>query len=263
MQDDFASGSLQHLLALAGVVAVALLAGQAGRVAWLRRDGLLLPRVVLAVVLAACYSLFSMYNVLVWQVPLRECLPLHLCDMVLIAACVALVRRKQAAYEFTYFYGLGGTTQALLTPELASGFPSFEFLAFFGAHGGIVAALSLLTFGCGLRPRPGAWRWIVAAGYAYLIVVGLANALLGTNYGYLCAKPDDPSLLDYLGPWPWYLVSLQAIGLALIFLLYRLAKMLHTRSPSRDKFVQADRFDSAWADRATVNRSREEWENHG
>lgn len=254
MMDEFASGSLQHLLALAGVGAMAVLAAQAGRVAWLGRGGLVIPRVALAAGLASCYLAFAAYNVLIWRLPLRECLPLHLCDMVLIAACVALARRHQAAYEFTYFYGLGGTTQALLTPELASGFPSVEFLAFFGAHGGILVALSLLTFGCGLRPRPGAWRWIVAAGYAYLLCVGLANMVLGTNYGYLCAKPDDASLLDYLGPWPWYLISVQALGLALIFVLDRLAKLLHTGGLTREISGDAGPPGRPEGSRAAANR---------
>ena len=215
------------ILALVCILGAVLLAASVGLASGRARQRLLLPRLVLAFGLSASYGAFVLHNLVVWRIPVRECLPLHLCDLVLIAAIVALVSRNQAAYEFTYFYGLGGTTQALLTPELASGFPTLEYFAFFAAHGGILVALALLTMGNGLRPRAGAWRWIIPAGYAYLILVGAANAALGTNYGYLCAKPDDPSLLDYLGPWPWYLVSLQIIGITMIIALDRLAKTLH------------------------------------
>lgn len=53
----------------------------------------------------------------------------------------------------------------------------------------------------------------------YALVVGAVNANWGWNYGYLCRKPSGPSLLDYLGPWPWYLLSLELVALAMFLLL--------------------------------------------
>lgn len=29
----------------------------------------------------------------------------------------------------------------------------------------------------------------------------VANVMTGANYEYLCRAPDDPSILDALGPW--------------------------------------------------------------
>jgi uncharacterized membrane protein YwaF len=53
----------------------------------------------------------------------------------------------------------------------------------------------------------------------YAVTVGLLNALLGTNYGFLCAKPPTASLMDYIGPWPWYVGSLWLLGLVFYFVL--------------------------------------------
>ena len=45
------------------------------------------------------------------------------------------------------------------------------------------------------------------------------NKVLGTNFGFASRPPDNPSLIDHLGPWPWYLFSMQAIAVCIFLLL--------------------------------------------
>jgi hypothetical integral membrane protein (TIGR02206 family) len=139
-------------------------------------------------------------------------LPLHLCDVAAFAAAVGLLWRKTLAAELAYFFGLAGTLQGLLTPNLAYDFPHPRYFSFFLTHSSVVIAAATLVFGIGLRPR--AWAVLRMMGWLsmYAVVVGMANAALGTNYGFLCAKPTVTSALDLLGPWPDYIAGIGVVA---------------------------------------------------
>ncbi len=53
-----------------------------------------------------------------------------------------------------------------------------------------------------------------------LIPVSVVNMLTGGNYMFLARKPDTASLLDLLGPYPWYLLALEGVALLIFVLLY-------------------------------------------
>jgi hypothetical integral membrane protein (TIGR02206 family) len=54
----------------------------------------------------------------------------------------------------------------------------------------------------------------------YMALVAPINIALGTNYMYLFEKPKEATLMDFLGPWPWYILGLEAVGTALFFIMY-------------------------------------------
>jgi len=163
----------------------------------------------------------------------RYALPLELCHWVMIAVVISLWRPSRLLSEIAYFWGTAGTLQATLTPDIYSSFPNWEFIFFFWSHGGILLAILFLFVGQDFRPRPGSVLRMMVAINAYAVAVGTFNALTGCNYGYLCSKPCMPSLLDYLGPWPWYLVSLELVALISFFVLdfpWRIHRRRHSSS---------------------------------
>ena len=146
-------------------------------------------------------------------------LPFQLCDAAIFISALALWSRRQILVEVTYFWGLAGTSQAILTPEPLQHFPSFLFIQYYVAHGGVVAAALFLVVGLRQWPRRRAVTWVVGLTIVYAAFVGLLDALTGANYMFLRAKPGSATLLDLLGPWPWYIGSAALIGIVLFLIL--------------------------------------------
>jgi hypothetical integral membrane protein (TIGR02206 family) len=142
-------------------------------------------------------------------------LPLQLCDVVAFVAAAALWFRNPLLVELTYFWGLAGTANGLISPDVADQFPSYSFLQYFIAHGAIVAAALLLVLGLRITPRQGAGARVMALTLALVAADAGANLLTGGNYMYLRHTPDVPNLLDVMGQWPWYIVWAAALALAL------------------------------------------------
>lgn len=148
-------------------------------------------------------------------------LPLQLTDIVTVVAAVALWTRRPLAFELTYFWGLAGSLQAVLTPSLDAdeGFPSFFYWHFFITHSGVVVAALFLAFGVGSSARPDAVPRVFLATAAWAGVAAVGNLATGGNYMFLRERPDSTSLLDYMGPWPWYIAGAALLALLLFGLL--------------------------------------------
>ena len=147
-------------------------------------------------------------------------LPMHLCDWAAIACIVTLLFPNQRTYEVAYFWALSATLQATLTPELALGWPDWRFVVFFGFHCGVIAAVLYMTLGMRMRPYPASLPRVIGWTVVYGLAAGLVDWTFGVNFGFLRAKSRDPSVLDMLSPWPWYIAELVPIALAFILLLY-------------------------------------------
>jgi len=159
----------------------------------------------------------------------RYDLPLQLTDAVSVVSVLALVTRRRALVELTWFWAMSASLQATVTPDLSRTFPSVYYFTYFGYHDGAVAAALLLVVGCGIYPRRGraVRAFALAAGWAAL--AGVADLILDANYMYLRSAPAHSSLLALLGPWPWYVLGGAAIGLLMVVALDWVAAALRRR----------------------------------
>ncbi len=195
-----------HVCALAAVAVVASAAALALR--RVGRTGALAIRWALALAIVVALGAEIGRGAIEGWLTLEALVPLHLCDAALLLAVVGLLWPRQGLVEMLYFWTFGATFAAMAFPDLAVGFPRWEFVVFFGLHGLVIVAATALVFGMGLTPRRGAALRVFAVTNALRASSwGWSTWRCGTNYLYLCAKPSNPTLLDCFGPWPVYISS--------------------------------------------------------
>jgi hypothetical integral membrane protein (TIGR02206 family) len=212
----FEPWSWPHLAILAAIPVAAT------ALAWMARNSLRSARVI-----RLTLGWGILVNELIWYVhciqqglfhPPRG-IPLELCDLTLWLSVFSLLTLSRGTFNVAYYWALAGSTMALLTPDLAAALPSYPAVEFFAAHGAVVAGILYLVWSGTARPRPGSWVRAFMWLNFYAIALGIFNKVFATNYGYLCQKPAHPSLLDFAGPWPRYLLAEEALALALFYAL--------------------------------------------
>jgi len=148
----------------------------------------------------------------------RQMLPMQMCDWGIVVVIVAMWTGHQRWFEVAYFWGIGGTLQAVLTPNLRYGFPDWRFISFFTSHCGIIVGVVFLMLTRRYRPSPMSivrvWLW----SEFYFAVTLVVDLLTGFNYGFLLHKPEAFSILSFLSD-SWALYLLQMHGVALLFFL--------------------------------------------
>lgn len=151
----------------------------------------------------------------------KEDLPLHMCNLVtfFIPFVFHPRIRQRRIFGVIYFWVLAGTLQAVLTPGLEQAYPHYWYFRYWLVHCGLVILILYAVMVLKFRPS---WRdlWTAMITMNILFVIAYAfNLWLGSNYLYTMHKPLQPSLLDFFGPWPIYILVSEVVAL-LFFLIY-------------------------------------------
>ena len=147
-------------------------------------------------------------------------LPLFLCNVIAFVYPIIIYKRNRLWFGVFYFMVLAGTLQAIITPDLKYGFPNLMYIRYWSIHciPILIVFYSLNVFKIKIRFKDflNAVIWM----NIYLVAIFLVNLMLKSNYAYTMRKPDAASLIDVMGPWPWYLITGELIALVLFTLLY-------------------------------------------
>lgn len=168
----------------------------------------------------------------VWTI--QTMLPLHMCSVIVWLTVYMLITNSYRIYEIAYFLGIGGAIQALLTPDITGyGFPHFRAFNTFLAHGLLAAMPIYMTIIERHRPTLQSLKRVFIWTNLYMIPVFFLNLAISSNYLFIAGKPEFPTILDLLAPWPLYIFQLEVIGFAILFILYIpfLIKDARTRNP--------------------------------
>lgn len=171
----------------------------------------------------------------VWKI--GRSMPLELCNIGLIFCVILLLTRKKLVFELLFFISLLGATQAIITPALTYDFPHFRFFHFFYAHMVIVWVTLYFTWAKGYYPTFSSVIKLIVFINLLLPAILFVNKRAEGNYWFLRHKPETRSFLDVLGPYPWYIFSLESLLIALSVIAWLI---LRKREKSHSDRSQAD-----------------------
>ena len=212
MQYLTATDHLAALLVTALLATVLIVAARRKPSGWTRWAGR-----ALGVVIVANELIYFATNWSNGTFSLSHSLPLYLCDVAAFVAGVALWWPRPVLVELTYFWGLAGSIQGLLTPDSNLVFPRYDYFQYYVDHCGVILAALFLVAGLRIQMRAGSVRRVFLLTIAFTAFVAVCDVTTGGDYMYLRSKPGAGSLLSVMGPWPWYIASGTLV--ALLFLL--------------------------------------------
>jgi hypothetical integral membrane protein (TIGR02206 family) len=171
----------------------------------------------LATIPALCVILRMILTAIDGTFSIQEGLPFHICRTIALVFPFVIYHQSRKWFGILYFFTIVGTSQALLTPDLPLSVPHHSYWTYWLLHCTLISLpiYCIVNFDWKVTKRD-FWNAILA-GNVYLLVTGIINYLIGSNYFYKSHNPQSPTLLDFLGPWPWYLLAVE--GLAVIFFL--------------------------------------------
>jgi len=230
---DFQAYSLEHLVAILLTVTLPFVLAASVR----RSGSRWMERAVVVSLLAALVGNYLGYLVFVrrlGQLSWPQMLPMQMCDWAMVVIIVALWTGHRRWFEVAYFWGIGGTLQAMLTPNLRYAFPDLRFISFFVAHSGIIVGVVFLMLTRRLRPYPMSIVRVFAWSELYFVSAMIVDATTGQNYGFLLHKPEAFSLLSYLSDdRPLYLLQMHGLALVFFCLLYLPFALYDVARPAR------------------------------
>ena len=163
---------------------------------------------------------WSLVKIAIQDFDPRTEMPLAICNLIALLMPIMMVRKNQWWFEVFYFLAIGGTLQAVITPDLSNAFPHFSFFKYWYVHCMVIIVTLYAVLVYKMRPRLKSILKVYLVINVYVGLMMVYNYFTGANHLYLMEKPVTATVVDYFGPWPWYIFVAQLFALPMFVVLY-------------------------------------------
>jgi hypothetical integral membrane protein (TIGR02206 family) len=125
-------------------------------------------------------------------------------------------------YEWALLLAMPSAFNALITPELIWGSNNWHIFEYYFTHAILILVPLYLMLVMNYKLRILSWWKTFLRAQIVFLIVFVLNLILDTNYMFLLSKPlvNNPLII---GDWPFYILSVQLIGLLHIVVIYKLS----------------------------------------
>ncbi len=173
-------------------------------------------------VLIIVHHINGIFNTFTFNHNWQEAFPLHMCDLSAFAIAYYLWKREKIFFNCAFFWGIGGATMALLTPDVDYAFPNAVFIPFFYGHGLVLLGVGYASIVLQKRPYLRDVHKVIGISLVGMGFIYLFNLILGegANFWYLLDKPDSDTIMNFFPDPPFHILVTIPIAICLFYIIY-------------------------------------------
>lgn len=173
---------------------------------------------------------YRLWGGLYQSVHLDVLLTLHLSSAAVFLSIVLLIHFNQKAFDVLIYWAFLAVPQAIITPGITRyGFPHLRFFHILWIHITVILVVLFLLLIEKKRPSKKSLQNALIVTHLYGAGVFFVNMYFHTNYMFIGRKTSAQTLIDFLGPWPWYIVILDFILILCFIVLSRILNKIYRR----------------------------------
>lgn len=167
--------------------------------------------------------IFQIQSVLHKEWTLIKTLPIEISYLTSFAIPVFLFKPSRKLQSWIFYIGIWSAAAAFLNTIMMGEEPWHMLLRYYGHHG-ILLYFGISIYISGYRPTLKDYYNTAKIMLLILLIIGLINKIIGSNYMFTRFKPAGMNLTLLMADWPYYFIIIVSIGLVFCYLLYLIGK---------------------------------------
>lgn len=155
-------------------------------------------------------------------------LSVHISSVSVLLSVIVLIKFNQKIFDVLFYWAILLVPQAIITPGIYRyGFPHLRFFHILWIHFLVVYAVVYLIMVDKKRLSKVSLKRALIVTHIYGLFIFIVNITFDTNYMFIGKKSSVPSVIEFLGPWPYYIFVLDVILIILFIVLNRIYKRIY------------------------------------